>query len=301
MRHVPSTAALRAFEAAGRLGSFLRAAEELNVTPGAVSRQIQGLEGFLGKTLFERGHKQVALTPIGRDYLREIQGPLKRIDDATGRIRADPRAPGISICAYPTFAIRWIIPRWGRLHDRYPKVDLRLHTSLDPADFEQGVHDLAFQVLTGDGPGRGLEAEPLMEVFTFPVCAPSLAARIGSPADLARHQLLHSAPRPHDWRQWLDAAGVTEVDPGTGQQFESTNLAWHAAIEGAGVAIGVEALIADDLRSGRLVRLFETRRRSNTPIALVYPKDRAGDALLRSVKDWFLEEARGAAGHPADT
>lgn len=292
MRPLPSSTALQAFEAAGRLGSFLRAARELNVTPGAVSRRIQALEGHLGRQLFDRDHKRVALTLLGADYLRDIQVPLQRIAASSERIRTSQRPDSVSICAYPSFAIRWLIPRWGRLHDRYPQIDIRLSTSLDPVDFDLGHHDLAFQVIRGGEERRGLAVDKLMDIETFPVCAPALAARIRAPSDLAGHTLLHSAPRPGDWHQWLEELGVADIDAGAGLHFETTNLAWHAAIEGLGVAIGVEALVDDDLRAGRLVRLFGVRRRSRQPIGMVYPADKAGDPLLASVRDWFRAEAR---------
>ncbi|MEQ8814299.1 MAG: LysR substrate-binding domain-containing protein [Thalassobaculum sp.] len=294
MRPLPSATALQAFEAAGRLGSFLLAARELNVTPGAVSRRIQALEAHLGRPLFERDHKRVALTASGDEYLRDIQVPLQRIVASTERLRAGHRAEGISVCAYPTFAIRWLIPRWGRLHDRYPQIDIRLSTSLEPAAFDSGQYDLAFQILRGDEARRGLDAETLLDIDTYPVCAPALAERIHAPSDLAAHTLLHSAPRPGDWPQWLDAAGVAGIDPGGGLHFETTNLAWHAAIEGLGVAIGVEALVAEDLAAGRLVRPFEIRRRSRHPIGMVCAAGKAADPLLGSVRDWFRAEA--AAG-----
>ena len=130
-----------------------------------------------------------------------------------------------------------------------------------------------------------------MDVDTYPVCAPALAETIHEPADLAGQTLLHAAPRLNDWKQWLDFANESEVDANGGLKFESTNLALHAAIEGLGVAIGIEALIQDELRSGQLVRPFDIRRRSHYPIQLVYPGAKASDPLFQAIKDWLHDEA----------
>ncbi|MDP6692596.1 MAG: LysR substrate-binding domain-containing protein [Alphaproteobacteria bacterium] len=291
MRHLPTMSALKAFEAAGRHGSFLDAAAELNLTPGAISRQIRNLEEFLGKKLFERRHKQVHLTALGRDYLAEIKGPLGRLADASQRIRELDQNSTISICAYPTIAIRWLIPRWGALYDRNPNVDIRLTTSLNVAEFGSNDYDLTIQVQGDEAARDGFSVEKLLDVDTFPVCAPALAETIHKPGDLAGQTLLHAAPRLTDWRQWLDFAGVDQVDADGGLNFESTNLAIHAAIEGLGIAIGIEALIQDELANGQLVCPFDIKRRSHHPIQLVYPTSKAADPLFQSIKDWLHHEA----------
>lgn len=295
MARLPSTMGLLAFAAASRHLSFVKAAEELNVTPGAVSRQIQSLEGFLGARLFQRHHRRVELTPLGRDYLGEIHGPLERLQEASARLRQDSRSGALSICAYPTFAIRWFIPRWGRFYDRHPDVDVRLTTSLNPVDFARDDYDLAVQVLP-DGQSRpGLAAHKLLEVDTFPVCHPNLAGLLHAPGDLANLTLLHGAPRPWDWQRWLTAVGAAEVDASQGLRFESMNLAIQAALEGLGVAIGIEALIGDDLAAGRLVRPFSLGRRSGRPFCLVYPDAKADNPNLIAFRDWLLEEAEAEA------
>ncbi|MBT3370709.1 MAG: LysR family transcriptional regulator [Rhodospirillaceae bacterium] len=291
MRHIPSLSALKAFEAAGRHASFLGAANELNLTPGAISRQIRSLEEFIGKKFFERGHKQVHLTALGRDYLAEIKGPLGQLADASRRIREFDQNSPISICAYPTFAIRWLIPRWSALYDQYPNIDIRLTTSLNVAEFASGHYDLTIQVQGDRATRDGLMVEKLMDVDTFPVCAPALAETILATGDLAGQTLLHAAPRVNDWKQWLDFANESEVDANSGLKFESTNLALHAAIEGLGVAIGIEALIQDELASGQLVRPFDSKRRSHYPIQLVYPGSKTSDPLFKAIKDWLQEEA----------
>ncbi len=291
MSKIPSTSALLAFRTAATHLSFLQAAQERNVTPGAISRQIQTLEELLGSRLFQRRHKRVELTPQGRDYLAEIATPLDHLAAATARIQGEQSSGAISICAYPTFAIRWLLPRWGRFYDRHPEVDVRLTTSLNPVDFGRDDYDLAIEVLVEGAQAAGLRAEELMSVDTFPVCSPALAENIRRPDDLAGHTLLHSAPRPTDWRRWLTAAGLPGLNGARDLRFESLNLAIQAAIEGIGVAIGIGALLQEDLQQGRLVRLFDIERRSDHPFQIVYPIDKARDERLIAFRDWLLEEA----------
>lgn len=294
VRRLPPLNALRTFECAGRHVSFIHAADELNVTPGAVSRQIKALEEWLGAPLFRRGHKQVALTPLGRTYLDAVSAPLEAIAAATERARRDEAERPLSICTYPTFALRWLVPRWGRFYDLRPDIDVRLTTSLQPADFSRDDYDAVIHVGERLEARPGLEAVKLCDVHLFPVCSPSLldgAAPLRAPADLARHTLLHSVPRPQDWHRWLRFAGVEGVDPDSGVTFDSLNLVIQAAIGGVGVAIGIEALIEDDLAAGRLVRPFGPVRRSGSPFYLVYPAHKARDRRLRAFADWLRAEA----------
>ncbi|MGI9381684.1 MAG: LysR substrate-binding domain-containing protein [Methyloligellaceae bacterium] len=292
MQHLPSSSSLKAFEAAGRHLSFLQAARELNVTAGAVSRQIQSLEDFLGRRLFVRYNRRVELTPLGREFLVEIQAPLQQIADAAARVHESSAGPSVSILAYPTFAIRWLMPRWGSLHDHHPQIDIHLTTSLNPVDFERSDYGMAIQVLREGEERAGLATEKLVDVVTVPICAPELRASLREPQDLCQQTLLHSHPRPGDWHKWLAIAGVSGVDPRKGLHFESSNLAYHAAIEGLGVAIAIEALVRDDLEQGRLVRPFEIARRSGHPMQLVYPRARVEDPDFVAVRDWLLQEGR---------
>ena len=283
--------------------SFVHAARVLNVTPGAISRQIQSLESYLGAPLFIRLHKRVELTPLGRDYLADIAAPLERIAASTARIRdranqnADTAA--LSVCAYPTFAIRWLIPRWSRFYDHRPDIDLRLTTTLNPVDFDRDDYDLAILVAPRDANTRGLTFRKLVEVDVFPVCSPKIAASLTSLDDLRQHTMVHNTPRPTDWRRWLDSVGAEEMETSGGLRFETLNMALHAAIEGIGVAIGVEALIGDELRQGRLVRPFTNPplsavRRSDSPFQIVHPTAKAQNPKLIAFCDWMLDEAAAA-------
>ncbi|MGD9806044.1 MAG: LysR substrate-binding domain-containing protein [Hyphomicrobiaceae bacterium] len=291
MAPYPSMRSLRAFEATARHLSVQNAAAELNVTPGAVSRQIQQLEQQFGAELFKRGHRQLTLTREGIDFLSDIRAPLEQIGNAVEAMLRTTGRPTVSLCAYPTFALRWFIPRWSRFYDRHPDIDVRLTTSLAPVDFEREDYDLAIQMI-GRKPASGLKAHPIARVETTPVCAPQLASRLHHPSDLRSMILLHSEPRPRDWERWLAFVGVSGVDHNHGLRFESLNLAFQAAIEGLGVAMAIGSLVEDDIASGKLVAPFPQLRRPGKSMQLVYPESRARYESVRIFRDWLLAEAQ---------
>jgi len=294
-RRLPPLNPLKSAESAARHASFLLASEELGVTPSAISRQVRALEDHLGVDLFVRGHRQVETTPEGRAYLNEIADALDRIAAATARIASPGRRGVLAVAAYPTFAIRWLVPRWGRFYDLHPEIDVQLTTTLAPVDFARDPFDAAIRVGDGDWPGCG--SLRLCDVAMFPVCSPALLEHgppLDTPADLGRHVLLHSVPRPRDWERWLEAAGATGVDAEAGLRFDSLSLAFQAAIEGIGVAVGIEALVADDLARGRLVRPFAAARDSSRPFHLVWPTRKANDPRLRAFVDWLVAEVAAA-------
>lgn len=286
---LPPLNALRAFDAAARRLNFARAAADLAVTPGAVSRQIQALEASLGVRLFARGNRAVELTPRGQVYARQVQEAFDRLGLATEQLRGrDPQGP-LAICAYPTFAMRWLMPRWRRFHDMHPAIDLQLTTSLAPVEVARDGFDAVVRIGDGSWPGHG--AVWLAAVEVFPVCSPALAAKIKTPADLRRLVLIHSDPRPDDWPRWLNAAGASGVDGARGPRFETMSLAFQAAIEGVGVAMGVGCLLAEDLASGRLVRPLAFSHRSKREFHLVFPLARAGEPRLAAFRAFLAAEA----------
>ncbi|TXL82379.1 transcriptional regulator GcvA [Vineibacter terrae] len=286
---LPPLTALRAFDAAARRLNFARAAEDLAVTPGAVSRQIQALEETLGVPLFVRGNRSVELTARGRAYAREVRDAFDRLVLATEQVRGRDRHGPLSICAYPTFAMRWLMPRWRRFHDMHPGIDLQLTTSLAPVDMARDGFDATVRIGDGSWPGHG--AVWLAPVEVFPVCSPLLAARLRQPADLRRHVLIHNDPRPDDWPRWLKAVGVSGIDAARGPRFETMSLAFQAAIEGVGVAMGVGCLVAEDLASGRLVRPLSFTHRSRREFHLVYPLSRQSDPRLAAFRAFLAAEA----------
>jgi LysR family glycine cleavage system transcriptional activator len=250
---LPPLNAIKAFEAAARLGSFTRAAEELSVTHGAISRQIRQLEDWLGTKLFLRTSRNAVPTRAGRDLLAEAGPALDRLASASLRVRNGGQACGVlHISALPTFAMRWLIPRLPEFQREHPALETRIVTASTPGEqFRMGVD----VVVSGPARQPGWVGSRFLGEAYLPLLSPGLMKErpLRAPADLVRHTLLHAATRRHMWLRWLTAAGVPDLKPARDQVFEHFYFAIQAAIEGLGVAMGPLALVGDELREGRLV------------------------------------------------
>jgi LysR family transcriptional regulator, glycine cleavage system transcriptional activator len=250
---LPPLNAIKAFEAAARLGSFSLAAEELSVTHGAVSRQIRLLEDWLGLPLFRRTARNAVPTPAGVALLAEASPALDRLAEAALRLRSLAPATGpIRVSALPTFAMRWLIPRLPDFQREHAGVELRILTASTPAEqFRMEVE----AVISGPARQPGWVGQRFLGETRLPVLSPELLQRcpLRGPRDLTEHTLLHSASLPDAWSRWLAAAGTPQLRPASEQIFEHFYFAIQAAIEGLGVLMGPLALIADELRAGRLV------------------------------------------------
>ena len=257
---LPPLAALVVFESAARLGSFTRAADELNVTQGAVSRQVRALEEHLGKPLFRRAHRAVTLTPTGRHYAQTVRAALGQIADATRAVRSPQVSSPVTLGTTTAMASLWLIPRLARFRDRQPDVDIRVLATDRPADFDAEDVDLALYYAR-DADGRG--ARRVLEEESFPVCSPAYLARCGvlaTPADLLRHTLLvleGDLPGWVNWPEWLRRLGVKEAAPRRTVRLNSYPLVVQAALAGQGIALGWRHLLDDHLASGALVRPVE--------------------------------------------
>jgi len=255
MTALPPLNSLRCFEVVGRLGSITGAATELSVTPAAVSRQIRLLEEHLGLRLFFRQHRRIVLTPIGAAYHADIARCFGGLQRATSALGERSRRRQFVIKAPHSVAMRWLLPRLSGFHRQYPDIDVKLHTSVDPPDFEREEVDAG--ICMGDGHWRGLLSYKLMVNELLPVCIPDKGARLRKPADLKREILLHTLARPDYWEIWLRAAGLAEIDVSRGLRYESSALAYEAALEGFGVAIAQKTLVQKELDEGRLVAPFD--------------------------------------------
>ena len=295
-RSIPPLNPLRAFEVAARHLSFTRAAEELFVTPSAVSHQVKTLEENLGVQLFIREAKTLVLTPAGTAYLPGVQMAFKQLADATHRLHSKDR-PALKVNMPPTFAVKWLIPRMDRFMQAHPDIDLKVSTSNHRIDFERDDFDLAIRYGRGDYPG--LYSRLCLPVEVMPVCSPALlqgSAPLEVPSDLKHHTLLHDdstytdVSNP-DWAMWLEHAGATDVDASRGPSFWPSHLVINAAISGLGVALVKKNWIEQDLAEGRLVRLFESIR---LPVAfsyfIVFPRERLDDPRIRGFADWICGE-----------
>ena len=295
MKRLPPLNALRSFEAAGVSGSIRRAAEELNVTPGAVSRQVQSLEVFLGQQLFRREPREIVLTPEGEQYLATITRCLDEIRDATEMLCGPQVGQLLRIRCYMTFSMRWLIPRIGRFQDQNPGVEIRLTTSNDPVDFERESVDAAVRL--GDGNWPELIVERLIDNHLTPVCSPTYLKNhpISTVADLVDKTLLHSTVRAHDWQQWNEQYGLPAIDHLAGYKYASSALAYQAAVEGHGIAMAQVGLIQDDLASGRLVRpLPDVLDMGDLTYYLVFPKNRMRNPSFRKFREWLDAELDAA-------
>jgi len=296
-RRLPPLNPLKAFEAAARHLSLTLAADELHVTQVAVSRQVKLLEEHFGIALFVRGHRSIALTPQGARLQRRLGRAFDEIESAAKAISVRGRSDVLSIQAYTTFAQRWLIPLMSQFHEEFPEIEVRLSTSLTPVDFERQNIDAAIRSGAGEWPG--LEADFLAPIELIPAVDPRLM-RQGVPldkvADLRRHTLLHSLARLDDWRSWLQAAGEKKVDSDSGLKFESSALAFEAAMEGMGVAIGSRVLVSKSLADGTLIAPFELTCRVASSYYLVRPASRPASQALRTFRLYLLEELqrRGA-------
>lgn len=257
MDDLPPLTALRAFDAAGRLSSITGAAEELFVSPPAISRQIRILEETLGVRLFDRNHRSVTLTPEGASYHAEVAKLFAGLRRATrDLIVQEKRGRIFNIWAPHTIAMRWLLSRLASLHQQYPEFDVRLHTSL--VKLQDFAHsDIDAGIFLGKQEGAGLIYHKIMRNEIAPVCTPDIAKRLQRPEDLTSEKLLHTHARPDDWTCWLQAAKVSQVDAGSGLRYESSALAYEAALGGYGVVIGQREMIETELADGRLVAPFD--------------------------------------------
>lgn len=295
-RRLPPLNAMRAFEATARHSSFTRAAAELCVTQGAVSRHVGLLEDWLRVRLFKRERHGVELTIQGRSYFNTIKGALDEIERGTELLRRSPDETRLRLKLPPTFAIRWLVPRLARFHAKHPKVDVQITTSHERVDFDREDVDIAIH--SESQPPAGNSYRRLFGEVLLPVCSPGLLqhARLARPRDLLKHTLLCSLNRPLDWPTWLRAAKVEGISADTGLKFENAALAYQAAIDQLGVMIAQLALVQDDLQSGRLVAPFPLR--VPTPGGY-YLQHRPGQLRLPCIaafEQWVESEAHATDG-----
>lgn len=280
-RPLPLTA-LRAFEAAARLGGFAAAAQELGVTPGAVSAHVKALEDTLRAPLFTRGAKGVALTPLGARVLPEFTAAFDRLGQAVQVLRDEATPQVVHIACLPAVAQFWLSPRLPALRAAMPETAVSITALEAPPNLKRTPYDLC--LFYGDGPG-----DPVARDAIFPVCAPALAARLTRPEDLRDLPCLSDSTWSRDWRLWLDTAcpgaGITPRGP----VYSLYALAVEETVNGAGVLMGHAALLAPLLDSGRLVAPFETRAELPHPLRLWSLGPRRSDSAAARVAQWLRE------------
>jgi LysR family glycine cleavage system transcriptional activator len=292
-RRLPPLKALPDFEAAARHLSFTKAAEELHVTHGAVSRQVKGLEDFLGVPLFRRLNRALLLTDEGQAYVATVRELLERLGDATDRLRRRDEQGGLTVSTTMSFTIKWLVPRLARFREKHPEIDVRVGADDRLIDFARDGIDIGIRYGRGEYPG--LKAERLITDDFVPVCSPALLTGrhpLRKPADLKHHALLHEMGTQVDWRMWLMAAGVQGIDPTRGTVYSHSSMVTQAAVNGEGVALGRTALIEEDLAAGRLVKPFDITLKAEYAYYIVYAPRALERPKVKAFRDWLLEEAK---------
>ncbi len=302
---LPSLNALRAFEAAARHLSFSKAAEELHVTPAAVSHLVKTLESHLDVTLFHRLNRGLALTDAAMGAQAHLQRGFRELAQAVQHLRRDARAQSLAVQAPPSFADKVLVPRLGSFRAAQPDVDLRLSAALSVLDTSQADTEVrgAFRgaacdvaIRFGHGNYSGCHVERLLDVWVVPLCSPELLRGehpLRTPTDLRHHVLLHDETPYEDhpqWPTWLEAAGASSVDATRGPRFNSVSLALQAAVDGQGVALGIEALAVEELASGRLVAPFDFRMRLQSAYYLVSLRETAELPRIAAFRKWLLAQ-----------
>jgi LysR family transcriptional regulator, glycine cleavage system transcriptional activator len=290
---LPPLNALRAFEAVARHLSFSKAADELHVTPGAVSQQIRALEQLLEVWLFNRTRRWVSLTEAASRMLPDIQAGLETLSRACSSKSTPPGHRTLTISVAPSFASKWLLPRLPSFYDQHAEVDLRISATVGLADFRRDGVDLAIRL--GHGRYPGLVAEPLFAEALTPLCSPELKrkGRLQKPDDLRKHRLIHDTSIPGAgehaaWDKWLALAGAKQVSPQRGVRFTLAELAMQAAIDGAGVVLGRVVLAERDVAAGRLVRPFKTVLPLDVSYFLVTPNAPPPRQEVLSFRNWLF-------------
>ncbi len=264
---LPPLNALRAFEAAARLGSFSKAAEEIGVTQGAIAQQIRHLEAFLGLTLFRRLPQGVALTETAQEARPRLSAAFDALALTVQELKASHAGRALTIAALPCIAQLWLSPRLPALQHAFPDVAVSISAMEEPPTGRHDSFDLALFYLARPP----ADALALGEDNLFPVCAPTLARSLRSPADLAGQTLLHDAVWRNDWARWLRHAGADRIDAGRGPSYSLYALALDATLGGAGILIGRRSLVAPYLKDGRLVAPFAKELPSGDRLTVLFP------------------------------
>lgn len=299
MHGTPPLNALRAFEAAARHLSLTKAAAELNVTPGAVSHQLRGLEAMLRVRLFERGVRTIALTPAGKMLYPGLQRGFAQILEALTDFRQSGNQQVLVVSTSPGLTSKWLVPRLYRFANAYPDIDVRISSSLHNANFTtDGVNVAVRNMPIGAQSDASLVIEELAQITLVPVCSPRLVdlGSLPSPQVLAKMPLIHDdtlagrASVP-SWADWFAAAKVGKIDLRRGLHFDSPDHALNAATEGAGILLAADLLAYDDLRNGRLVIPVPLALPSGRAYHLVYPRRGRRRPDVEAFCNWIKREA----------
>lgn len=303
-RTLPGTRALKTFEAAGRHLNFTRAAQEVGLTPAAVSHQIKEIEAQMGVALFTRTSRRIQLTPAGAVLMEATEDALTTLQRAASRARKMSVGSGhLRLSLSPRFATNWLLPRLTRFRAAHPSIELTF--DITDAVRNLDANDVNVAIRFGSGHYGHTQSEQLFDTIIVPVCSPELVAnglQPETPQDLCRHTLCYVDCETENmawptWHDWMTAAGIDDFDDSGCVAFPDTGHVVQAVTESNAIGLADLAMIATDLSQGRLVRLFDIGVDVAPDYAyyLVYPESSSQDPDLRTFRDWMLEEAAATA------
>lgn len=275
--------------------SFKRAAEELNVTPTAISHQIRRLEDYLHTKLFLRENRAIRLTREAEQYLSSVRVAFEELSKATERLRQGDGVERLTLSTLTFVGARWIVQRLSAFKSANPRIDVRITTSTQPPELRRGVIDLGIR--RGKGSWPGMRADWLMNQRVVPVLSPRLlldASPVRAPGDLGQFTLLHVAAEPGAWRRWFDLAGAPGIDVSHGLTFDQSITAIQAAIDGLGVALGRTPFIRAELDGGLLVAPVPLYVEDDEDFYIVVPEETADNPPVKAFREWLLSEVARA-------
>lgn len=284
---LPPLNTLRLFEAAGRHLSFKKAAEELHVTPSAVSHGIQSLEKWLGVPLFFRTSRGLALTEAGDAYLPCVREALTTLALGSEKVPGRALTGTLSISSAPTFAARWLVPNLPKFRVLYPDIEVVIDTAHRRVEFPVDGVDVAIRL--GAEPSPKLDSIQLVQETLFPVCSPDLLKKSDGKIDFSKATLIHVSSTSEDWAAWAKGAGLRDLDISRGLRFDTIQMAFEAAVQGLGVAIGRTPLVDADLTAGRLVKCHERAIDGSLGYWIVNAKESSQRPEIMAFRKWILD------------
>lgn len=305
---LPPLLSLRVLEASARLKSFTKAAQELNVTPSAVTQHIRTIETWVGRPLFRRTGREVIVSDLVESVLGRLHEGFELLNEAAQSLRSGgQRASTVWVSVSPSFASKWLLPRLDSFRDAHPEIEVWVASSEELVDFHKSEVDLAIRYGPGEYPD--LVVQKLMEESVLPVCSPEIAEKFGPfdrPADLLRARLLHDSDQRRDssptWPMWFRARGIKDADIYRGPRYNRAGLIIDEAVAGKGIALVRYTLAQSDIGAGRLLPLsFGSAQQHQTTYAhwLVWPKGRSLSQPCRLFISWIKSEASEGLEHGA--
>ena len=286
--------ALRAFDAAARHMSFKLAADDLAVTPAAISQQIRSLEDFLGVDLFRRTNRSLVLTDAAQLSLAPLKEGFEKLEEAVDIITDSLSTNVLRVSVSPSFASKWLVPRLASYYERRPDAIVKINATMQVTDFKSEDVDVAIRY--GLGNYDGLCSEELLRETIFPVCAPSLFdGEAATPCAVLKHTLIHDDSSVEDesapnWTMWLKAAGVAPPEGMPALHFNTNALAIEAAVAGRGVALARSVIAEEDIRAGRLIKPFGEAVPIDFAHHIVYPKEKIKNERVQDFIEWLREQ-----------